>query len=281
MVLDVRADVPALAAPRQGDGEMGDFFKNVMVPAITVVTALLAAWVNYSVSTVKSDLDLQKAKLDEQQASLNKLTTERNLRKFDEDLTFRVYDAVITSLKANDTKQQQAASALVIVMAEEPLRTQLLQVFDKAQTTAPEVRLEVARVLATEQRFQQEEATAKSAAATKPPPPASGAGWGEWDVDVFWCQKSGEPAHKNADAIVAALQKDGAKGRLRARILPDSINAQPGYRVSGYVVRRDTGEEERGLALKAVAERALPGTTFDILPSGRATRWYLSTFVCP
>jgi len=97
---------------------MGDFFKNVMVPAITVVTALLAAWVNYSVSTVKSDLDLQKAKLDEQQASLNKLTTERNLRKFDEDLTFRVYDAVITSLKANDTKQQQAASALVIVMAE-------------------------------------------------------------------------------------------------------------------------------------------------------------------
>jgi len=264
-----------------GEGEMGDFFKNVMVPAITVVTALLAAWVNYSVSTVKSDLDLQKAKLDEQQASLNKLTTERNLRKFDEDLTFRVYDAVITSLKANDTKQQQAASALVIVMAEEPLRTQLLQVFDKAQTTAPEVRLEVAKVLATEQRFQQEEATAKSAAASKPPPPAAGAGWGEWDVDVFWCQKSGDSAHKNADAIVAALQKDGAKGRLRARILPDSINAQPGYRVSGYAVRRDAGEEERAAALKAVAERALPGATFDILPSGRATRWYLSTFICP
>jgi hypothetical protein len=260
---------------------MGDFFKNVMIPAITVITALLSAWINYSVSTVKSDLDLQKVKLDEQQASLNKLTTERNLRKFDEDLTFRVYDAVITSLKANDTKQQQAASALVIVMADEPLRTQLLQVFEKASTTAPEVRREVAKVLETEQRFQQEEATAKSAAAIKARPPIGGTGWGEWDVDVFWCQKSGESAHQNADAIVAALQKDGAKGRLRARVLPDSINAQPGYRVSGYVIRRDAGEEERAAALKAVAERALPSTTFDILPSRSATRWYLSTFICP
>jgi len=260
---------------------MGDFFKNVLVPGITVVTALLAGWVNYSVSTVKSDLDLQKAKLDEQQASLNKLTTERSLRKFDEDLTFRVYDAVITSLKANDAKQQQAASALVIVMAEEPLRTQLLQVFDKAQTTAPEVRLEVAKVLATEQRFQQEEATAKAALAAKPPRPTIGPGWGDWDIDVFWCQKSGEPARKNADAIVTALQNDGAKGRLRARVLPDSINAQPGYRVSGYAVRRDTGEEERAVALKLLAERILPGTTFDVLPTGRATRWYLSAFICP
>ena len=166
-------------------------------------------------------------------------------------------------------------------MAEEPLRTQLLQVFDKAQTTAPEVRQEVAKVLATEQRFQQEEATAKSAAAAKPPPPTAGSGWGDWDVDVFWCQKSGESAHKNADAIVAALQKDGAKGRLRARVLPDSINAQSEYRVSGYTIRRDAGEEERAVALKAVAERALPGTTFEILPAGHATRWYLSTFICP
>lgn len=260
---------------------MSDFFKNVMVPAITILTALLAAWVNYSVSTVKNNLDLQKAKLEEQQVSLNKLTAERSLRKFDEDLTFRVYDAVITSLKANDAKQQQAASALVIVMAEEPLRTQLLQVFDKAQTTAPEVRLEVAKVLATEQRFQQEEAAAKSAAAARPAAPSAGSGWGEWDIDVFWCQKSGEPAHKAADAIVAALQKDGAKGRLRARILPDSINAQPGYRVSGYAIRRDAGEEERAAALKAVAERALPGTGFDILPTARPTRWYLSAFICP
>lgn len=262
---------------------MGDFFKNVLGPAITVITALLAAWVNYSVSTVQNDLDQQKAKLDEQQASLNKLTAERNLRKLDEDLTFRIYDAVVTSLKANDAKQQQAASALVIVLTDEPLRTRLLQVFDQAQTTAPEVRQEVAKVLATEQRFQQDEATAKSAAATKAQPTGAnaGAGWGEWDVDVFWCEKSGESAQRSAEAIVAALKSAGAKGRLRARLLPDSVNARPGYRVSGHVIRRDAGEDERAAALKAVAERALPGTSFDILPAGSATRWYLSAFVCP
>ena len=80
---------------------MGDFFKNVLGPAITIVTALLAAWVNDSASTVKNDLEQQKAKFDEQQASLNELTTERNLRKLDKDLTFRIYDAVVTSLKAS------------------------------------------------------------------------------------------------------------------------------------------------------------------------------------
>ena len=56
---------------------------------------------NYPVSTVRSDLEQQKAKFDEQQASLNELTTERNLRKLDKDLTFRIYDAVVTSLKAS------------------------------------------------------------------------------------------------------------------------------------------------------------------------------------
>lgn len=253
---------------------MGDFLKIMLVPAISIVTALLAGYVNYSVSTVKSALDVQKGKLEE-------LTTERNLRRFDEDLTFRVYEAVTASLKTNDAKQQQAASALVIVMAAEPLRTQLLQVFDQSQTTAPGVRQEVAKVLETEQRFHREESVVKPTAPPSPPPPAPATGWGEWDVDVFWCERSGDGAHEQADAVVAALQNDGARGRLRSRVLPDSINAQPGYRVRGFLIRRDPGEEERAAALQQLAERTLPGASLEVGASGQATRWYLSAFVCP
>jgi hypothetical protein len=256
------------------------FVKDLLIPALTVVTALLAGWVNYSVSHVKSELDVQRAALDAQKASLDSLTAERNLRRFDEDLTFRIYQAVSDSLKTKDTKQQQAATALVIVLAAEPLRTQLLQVFDNAETTAPEVRKTVMKVLQTEEKFQQEEAAVQPKP-SKPPTPASGGSWGEWDVDVFWCERSGDMARSGAEAITKALHDEGARGRLRARILPDSINAQPGYRMRGFVIRRDAGEEERATALKTVAERALPGTQFEVTPSRQATRWYLSAFLCP
>ena len=123
---------------------MGDFIKNVVAPFSAVAAALLAAWVNYSVSQVKSQIDLRQQevqeKLKQQELALDALMTERNVRKLDEDLTFRVYDAVTASLKEKDEKQQQAATALVVVMASEPLRTQLLQVFGASKTTVPEVR---------------------------------------------------------------------------------------------------------------------------------------------
>ncbi len=179
---------------------MGDFIKNVLAPFSAVAAALLAAWVNYSVSQVKSQIDVRQQevqeKLKQQELALDALMTERNVRKLDEDLTFRVYDAVTASLKANDEKQQQAATALVVVMAAEPLRTQLLQVFGASKSTVPEVRQAVEKVLREEQKFNMEsavvqQATPKPAAA----PPAPGAlPWHDWDVDIFWCERSGQSA---------------------------------------------------------------------------------------
>ena len=276
---------------------MKDFFKDYLVPGVGVITGLLAAWVSYSVSDVKSKLDLQKGQLDAQQASLTALTTERTLKKFDEDLTFRIYEAVTASLKAKDAQQQQAASALVIVLATEPLRTQLLHVFEQSELTAPTVKKEVGQVLNREQQFQQEEATVTSAAPNSPAlapqsgsrrsrvdASAPGSGWGQWDVDVFWCQRSGDAARGMSESIVEALEREGAKGRLRSRMLPDSINARSGYQVSGFLIRPDagdTGEEERARALLQLAEHTLTGTAFRIAPSASATRWYLSVFICP
>lgn len=262
--------------PRSKTGEL---FRNVIVPAVTVVTALLAAYVNYSVSTVKSALDEQQAELAQQRLALDTLSTERSVQRLDEDLNFRIYDAVTASLMTDDARQQQAATALVIVMAGEPLRGRLLQLFDQAATTAPEVRRSVSEVIQKEGTFQREEAVVQVATAAEPS--QSGAGWGEWDVDVFWCERSGAGSEQQAQAIVDALRADGAKGRLRARILPDSINAQAGYGVRGYAIRRDAGEEERATALEVLAERVLPQTDFVVSSSRSGTRWYLSAFVCP
>jgi hypothetical protein len=190
---------------------------------------------------------------------------------------------VTASLKSNDEKQQQAATALVVVMAAEPLRTQLLQVFGASKTTVPEVRQAVEKVLKDEQQFKIESAVVVEAAA-KPAPPPPGARpvpWHDWDVDVFWCERSGPPARGRAEAIVAELHKQGAKGRIRARLLPDSINAKPGYRVAGFSIRRDANEAAQGNALKALAEQVVPSSQFEIVASNQATQWYLSAFVCP
>ena len=195
---------------------MGDFIKNIVTPLSAVVAALLAAWVNYSVSQVKAQIDLRQQevqeKLKQQELALDALMT---VKKLDEDLTFRVYEAVTASLKSNDEKQQQAASALVVVMAAEPLRTQLLQVFGASQTTVPEVRQAVEKVLKDEQKFNLDSAVVQQVAA-KPAAAAQSSRelpWHDWDVDIFWCERSGQSARDSAAAIAKELTAQGAKGR--------------------------------------------------------------------
>jgi len=260
---------------------MGDFIKNVLAPFSAVAAALLAAWVNYSVSQVKNQIELRQQQVQEK---LNTLITERNVRKLDEDLTFRVYDAVMASLKSNDEKHQQAATALVDNMVSEPLRTKLLLVFGASQTTVPEVRQAVEKVLKYEQKFNMESATLQQAAAPEPaaaPPATRASPWSDWDVDIFWCERSGDSARASADAIVDALSQRGAKGRIRARLLPNSINAKSGYRVDGYAIRRDANEAAQADALKELAQRVVPSSQFEIVTSNQATRSYLSAFICP
>jgi hypothetical protein len=66
-----------------------------------------------------------------------------------------------------------------------------------------------------------------------------------------------------------------------ARLLPDSISAKPGYRVTGYSIRRDAVEAAQADALKGLAEGVVQSSQFEIVTSNQATRWYLSAFVCP
>jgi hypothetical protein len=277
---------------------MEKFLTKVATPVVSVIAALLAAWVNFSVSQKKSEIDAgqlklqreqqqQQAQLERQKVTISELTAERGVKKIDEDLEFRVYDAVTASLKTNNAKQQQAATALVIVMVPEPLRTQLLHVFGQSETTAPQVREVVDKVLKEEQKFKVDEAapgsTPSSASASSPSTPKTpeSSVWGTWDIDVFWCERSGDAAHRNADSLVTALKTSGAKGRVRARLLPDTINATPGYRLDGYAIRRHGDDSGQAAALKDLAQRTIQGSQFEVVMSGQSFRWYLTAFVCP
>jgi len=193
-----------------------------------------------------------------------------------------VYEAVTASLRTNDAKQQQAASALVVVMMQEPLRTQLLQVFSRSQSTTPEVRQDVDKIVMEEDRFRADQSTlaVRSLSATTAHPPHESI-WETWDIDVFWCERSGEAARREAQEVVTRIRAEGARGRIRARLLPDTINAQPGYGIDGFAIRRHANDDKQVFALQKLAQAVIPGSAFDIQTSGMPLQWYISAFICP
>ena len=185
-----------------------------------------------------------------------------------------VYDAVVKSLESGDPKRQRVSKALVTSMLEDPLRTELLTVL--TESSSPEIKKEAQTILAQESTFKVEEE------AVQPQQQKVSSSWADWDFDIFWCERSGGIAKAQAEKIKKQLEAEGAKGRLRVRLLPDSLNARPGYQHTGYVIRYNVGEKAQSNQLKALADKAI-GTAASFIPSisHQSTPWYLSAFVCP
>ena len=164
-------------------------------------------------------------------------------------------------------------------MVEEPLRSSLLNVL--RQGGAPEVKASIGRILEQEEKFQNKVSTAPDRIREDTPSHK----WGEWDLDIFWCSLSGDIAKQQAEIIGEQLLAEGAKGRIRIRELPDSINAKSGYQVKGYAIRRSNNERETANALKLLAEKSLKNkgvqAEFSLGLTRQSTPWYISAFVCP
>jgi hypothetical protein len=159
-----------------------------------------------------------------------------------------------------------------------------------SETTIGPAKQEVTKVLEQEQQFKADNASIvehPSPATAEQPSKQDGSGssarsvFGTYDIDIFWCEGSGKVAERQAAAIHKALLEKGAAGRIRTRLLPDTINAQQGYGISGYAIRRHGGDEQVAAAPASVSQTVVPGTQFTVELSGQPFRWYLSAFVCP
>lgn len=118
-----------------------------------------------------------------------------------------------------------------------------------------------------------------------------------WDVDVFWCEGTGEADHYARALQAATLLADAARagrrmnneaeehsvviGRVRLRSLP--TDQQAGLNGGNWVNwDRGPGEETAATALVRHWGRHKPPLLFRTVQSvGTPTRWYLSAFVCP
>lgn len=262
----------------------GDFIKNAIVPLISVATALMVAWLNYSVSERDQAIQAELSEINAQ-VTLNK--EEREERESNQQFNLKIYEIVTESLEQKNARKQEAAQAFVVVMVEEPLRSSLLNVLK--QGGAPEVQKNVGQILEAEKKFKdaislQAQVAVSPDAQDKISPSYQ---WGDWDFDIFWCAGSGDAAKRQADLIGRQLLAEGSKGRIRVRELPESINAKAGYQISGYAIRRNNNkrETETAGALKNLAETVLDKNgvkaTFSISVSYQSTPWYVSVFVCP
>jgi hypothetical protein len=81
--------------------------------------------------------------------------------------------------------------------------------------------------------------------------------------------------------IAKQILSEGAKGRIRVKELPDSINAKSGYRVNGYVIRKNNSEIDIAKALKKLGDLTLKKNVFTWQTTLQDTPGYVSVFVCP
>jgi len=241
---------------------VGFIIKNVLVPVVTAVMAYLV----YSLDTSVKTFDGQ---LRAREATRLEVSDDRETR-------FKIYDAVTKSLESPDVRRQQVAQALVLSMlaADDALRAGLLEVF-RTQGASDAVKANATSALEESRQFATQEETARVGDTV------DGSDWRSYNVDVFWCTAFGEPAKTGAARVLSSLQNAGAQGRLRVRELPLSINASPGYQISGLVIRRELLEDAVASGLKQVADRAYrPRGEFAITASRQSTPGYLSVFVC-
>ena len=237
------------------------FLQEVVMPSVTVITGVLVVFLNHSVS-----------KVDARLRENSELRAERESRQ---RVDFQIYNMVVESLESSNPKKQQVAKALVIVMASDALRQQLLAVLEQAGTDT--IRQQVADILDNENRFSAEQ----QEIAVHAPKRSGVADWKQYNYDIFWCEKSGPEAQTLAERVVAELRDKGATGRLRVRQLPESINARQGYRISGYVIRPNANEVDIANMLKGYGDAILQDEEFVVTFSGTPTPMYLSAFICP
>lgn len=244
--------------------------------------ALYAAWKavpldselkSLQTQTQRLDLDLKAAegRLKEAEARLRETESGRKL-------TFDLYQEVRKILERKDrtAKDEEALRVLVESLAEDPFRYKLLSVLAVSATT-PEVKRSASEssdfyrdesavsqrpTLATDQN---KDAQAKSPV-------------GSMDVDVFFCSAKRATSEPIAKEVVA-LRLPSESGRWRLRLLPDSVNQQPGYGVTSTEIRYNAPEETA--AARALAERMSKIVRKVALrESQQPTKWYVSVFIC-
>jgi hypothetical protein len=237
------------------------------ITILSGISAALLGWIGL-VSTQQKNRSEDTARLA--QVTLSRMGEDRQRQAGQRDVELKVYDAVVSALQDGSERRQSLSRSLVNAMVVDTVLQRGLLEALRLQG-APSVQAAAASDLAFDQVVQ----TTKATAARAP-------GAGVARIDLFWCETSGPSAKQTMETVRQNLGKDFPPAGIRVRQLPRSINTRPGYNVSGYQVRLETGEQNAAdLVRKEIGSATGNSTEIALVPVGTRTPGYLSAFACP
>lgn len=211
----------------------------------------------------------------------SKISATESKNKWD----FKVYDSVIGVVNSKDEGKILAVKVMVEHVASDELKNDLIKIVNNElekifETQDSRIKMASSQVTTTKAVESEGEEVALADEPTVVLP--AKVNWGSWDLDIFWCEASGAAAKEQADQLKYVIESEGAKGRIRSRILPEITNNRPGYGVKGYQIRPNANELTFANDVGEFVNDLTNGdVTFEIKQSAQNTPWYLSLFICP
>lgn len=249
---------------------MGNETGGKFLAAVSTISTLLLAWIGFVVT--RSGEAAERA-ADAAKLALAQVAEERQRVSGQRDVNLKVYDAVASALQDSSRRRQEIARSLVYAMVTDSLLLQgLLQAL--RQEGVASVRQVITRDLAFDDTLRQSRVAARTLPEVR----------GVSRIDLFWCEASGATARQVVERARAQLVQKGFRPEgVRVRSLPASVNARPGYYVSGLEVRYETEEQSAAEQIRdAIAHAAgQPAHEVALRLIGVQTRGYVSGFACP
>lgn len=246
-----------------------------LLTLISLAIGIFAAW-----KALPIDADIKRLQADTAKLELSLKQADADLKSIESNrkVTMELYEEVkkILENEKKNPREEEAVRVLVESLADDPFRWKLLQVL-AVGATAPEVKQAAAE---TSKYYEEDmvKSVIQSSSSTSENVTKNGIGTGQFNVDLFFC----ESKRATSEPIVkAALSLKGKTdlGRWRVRLLPESINQQPGYGIGNNEVRF-TPPEERGIAEALANALRAKGLDIKYHEIAYPTPNYVSVFIC-
>lgn len=239
--------------------------------AIGVFAAWMALPIDAEIKRLQADTARLELSLKQADADLKSLESNRKV-------TLELYEEVkkILGKEKKNPREEEAVRVLVESLADDPFRWKLLQVL-AVGATAPEVK----QAAAETSKYYEEDMLKSAIQQTNSNPTnvtQNGIGTGQFNVDFFFCESKRATSEPIVKASLALKGKNDS-GRWRSRLLPESINQQPGYGIGNSEIRF-TAPDERSVAESLTNALRVKGVELKYHETAYPTPNYVSVFIC-
>ncbi len=198
-----------------------------LVAGVSLVVSLVFSVKNQNLAERTKELENKQTELK----------TDILKKEFDNNLKMKIFEEVrrasSTSISLNE--QNVVKTMVTDMLADFPLyRDNLLELLQKSAVIDTSIKQQTKKLLQEESKYQAEQQTIET-------PPATG----KVRLDIFYVETADADTRGKANALKSLIdQKLPARYQTRVRMLPQSVNAQSGYRITGNQLRYEKEEEK-------------------------------------